>query len=389
MKTSIRFYTRPEYLTADNRVPIYADLRIDSKRERFSLNIFVLQEAWDPVNTNVKRTDPLHIHLNKRISAYITRYWSITNQCLIEGIRLTAYEFRQRLMNKDPESLSFIDFFKKHIDQASGTLSPNTVKSYKSQLKMLNEFRKDISFDSISYQFLKEYESWLIKKRNYKLNSIAKTMSILKVIIREASRRKLFKGDDPFKSYKIRQVEGHRESLTIDELKKLEQLYIQKKLSNGQLNVLKAFLFECHTGLRYGDLKSLKMKHIKRVQDGTIYIEKDQNKTNKPLLVPLTNFAASLLPAKFFDKQNVMKVYVNQYYNRELKKIIAIAGIDKNITTHSGRHTYAMLSLEHNIPLHVTSSLLGHTKIGTTQIYAKTSLNTKIKEVSKWNDKTE
>ncbi|MDY0103213.1 MAG: site-specific integrase [Lentimicrobium sp.] len=386
MKTSIRYYIRPEYQTPDNRVPIYADLRVDSKRERFSLDMFVLQTAWDKLHEKVRKTDPLSFHLNKRIEAFNSRFWDIKNQCVIDGIRLTAFEFKQKLRNETTSNISLIDFFSKHVDKITGVLAPGTVKSYSSQLNRLKEFRKDVSFDSLSYQFLKDYEFWLVKEKDYGTNSIAKTMAILKVIIREAGRCKVFKGDDPFMYYKIKQVEGNRESLTIDELSQLEKLFLTNKLKKGHHNVLKAFLFECHTGLRYGDLKSLKMKHIKKFEGGTLYIDKEQNKTDKKLIVPLTAFAINLLPGKYFENQKVLAVYTNQYYNRELKKVMMIAGIKKHITTHSGRHTFAMQSLERNIPLHVTSSLMGHTKVGTTQIYAKTTLNTKIKEVLKWND---
>lgn len=388
MKISIRFYIRPEYLKPDNRVPIYADLRVDTKRERFSLDMFVQITAWDGINKKVKKTDPFAIHLNKLIQAYIARFYYIKNQCSIEGVRLTAFEFRQKLQNESSTRISLTDFFNKHIDQITGVLAPDTVKSYKSQLNRLKEFKKDISFDSLSYQFLREYESWLIKEKDYGINSIAKSMSILKIIIREAAKCKVYKGDDPFMSYKIKAVEGNRESLTIDELSKLEDLYNLNSLTKGHQNVLKAFLFECHTGLRYGDMKTLKMKDIKKTAEGAAYIEKDQNKTDKKLIVTLTPFATSLLPEKYFEKQNVLTVYTNQYYNRELKKVISIAGIKKNITTHSARHTFAMVSLELGIPLPLISSLMGHTKIGTTQIYGKPTLNTKIKEMSKWNDKS-
>jgi site-specific recombinase XerD len=385
MKTTLRFYIRPEYKNQNNRVPVYADLRIDTKRERFSINMFVQINAWDPIRQEVRKSDPFSIHFNKKIHAYTNRFFNIENQCLIEGKRITVFEFRQKLLNESEESPSLIEFMEKHIIQVTGILAYDTIRSYKSQLNRLKEFRKDLSFDSVDYQFLKEYEAWLIKTRGYKINSIAKAMRVLKLIMSEATKQKLFRKEDPFKTYKIKQVDGDRESLTIDELQTLMNIFYSEKLKEGHQNVLRAFLFECNTGLRYSDLKSLKMKHIKKTETGQFYIAKHQNKTDNRVFIPLTSFATSQLPTNAFENQNVLKVYTNQYYNRELKKVISDAGINKVITTHCARHTFAMISLENDTSLQMTSSMLGHTKITTTQVYSKPTLKNKIKEIQKWN----
>lgn len=165
------------------------------------------------------------------------------------------------------------------------------------------------------------------------------------------------------------------------EVDHLYQMYKSNTLKKAKQNVLKYFLFSCFTGMRYQDIKELKYKNI---SDGIVKVK--MHKTNQFVTVPLIEEALELC-GKGQDEEYVFNVTCNQLTNRNLKSIMVIAEIKKNISFHCGRHSFATIGLTLGIPIEVISKMLGHTDLKTTQVYAQVINDLKIKEMSKWSMK--
>ena len=155
--------------------------------------------------------------------------------------------------------------------------------------------------------------------------------------------------------------------LTIEELKRLEAT------PTAAYETMRVFLFMCNTGLRISDAKSLKWSDV-RVEDGVVAIRKRQKKTQESVYIPLSNKAVALLPErgeKSGDDVVFDELPTEPAMNRNLKYWAKIAGIDKNLTLHTARHTFCTWLLTKGVDLYTVSQLAGHTNIKTTQIYAK------------------
>ncbi|MEO6730317.1 MAG: site-specific integrase [Ferruginibacter sp.] len=140
------------------------------------------------------------------------------------------------------------------------------------------------------------------------------------------------------------------------------------------------FLFSCYTGLRYSDIISLKLDDIK-----TGFVKTTQEKTDKPVIVPIIKQAASLITPRL--DALCFKTYTNQATNRFLKLIMQASGIDKKITYHCSRHTFGTLSIFWGIPLDVVAELMG-VSMKTVKIYAQIDDQVKVREMLKWENKT-
>ena len=145
------------------------------------------------------------------------------------------------------------------------------------------------------------------------------------------------------------------------------------------------FLFSCFTGLSYSDLKNLQHGHIQQYIDGNRWIVLNRQKTGTASYIPILPFAQQILD-KYADKEKaerndyVFKIKTLSNFNTQLKQIAKIAKIDKNLTFHMSRHTYATtVCLNNGVPIESLSQMLGHTSIKTTQIYAQVT-RTKINE---------
>lgn len=170
---------------------------------------------------------------------------------------------------------------------------------------------------------------------------------------------------------------SHREFLTEEELVKLAATKTIYKYTST------IFLFSCLTGLRYSDVTSLKWGNLIPTKDGGYRMEITQEKTDTRLEFDLPKSAISLLPKRGCNSKQSTLVFGKKYtpgnVGLQLRKWIADAGIDKHITFHCSRHTFATLMLAKGADLYTVSKLLGHNNISTTQIYAKVVEEAKMK----------
>jgi integrase len=173
----------------------------------------------------------------------------------------------------------------------------------------------------------------------------------------------------------------NREFLTIDELKKLIA-------TDFKYTVIKrAFLFCCLVGLRFSDVSSIAWNNFEKGNNGDTLLRVKIKKTRRQEILPVSDEALKMLPDRgdADDEDVIFTLPVNYRVNKLLKKWVASAGIKKHITFHCSRHTAATLNLSLGTPIETVSKLLGHTKISTTQIYAKIIDENKKKAVDRQN----
>lgn len=264
------------------------------------------------------------------------------------------------------------------LENATEELSPFTKRSYFYCLQKVFHYAPNLHCEQINPQFVKEYRAHLIELEN-KPATVAKALSVL----RNFSHRLMEEGaikENPFSGIKIRRVSSHRQFLNISDLRKLFNRFIEHEniLRIPERNALRAFLFSCFTGLRYSDLKSLTFDEIK---DGKIC--KQMHKTGDYVYIPIPRQAMALISNEKEGK--VLKVSENSYFNKFLRSGANRLGISQRLHCHLARHTFATTCLYLDIPLAVTSKLLGHREISTTLIYAKYIDTILDKEMRKFN----
>lgn len=190
-------------------------------------------------------------------------------------------------------------------------------------------------------------------------------------------------GSNPFyalgRHERIAKSQAERDYLTKEELLALADAPATNETTK------RAFLFCCFTGLRYSDVRTLAWRDIKRVDSGLVVSIRAMQKTGKQVTIPLNQSALKWLPDRNGCKpgQKVFDMTSLSACNRCLKKMTAAAGIEKNVSYHTSRHTFATLSLAAGGDLYTVGKLLGHSDIHTTQIYADVVMETKIEAVNR------
>lgn len=196
-------------------------------------------------------------------------------------------------------------------------------------------------------------------------------MKFLRTILLPAIKAGQIK-TDPFTGLKLKYKELHREYLTGDEIRAIEDVV----LDNASLmRVRDIFIFACYTGLAYVDLGQLSRLNIIQDADGSWYIRKPRQKTGQESIIPLLPPAYRIMQKNSLtgDIRNLKwRVLTNQKMNFQLKTIGELAGIQKPLHMHLARHTFATtITLSNGIPIETVSRMLGHANIKQTQHYAK------------------
>jgi integrase len=257
-------------------------------------------------------------------------------------------------------------------------------------------------FQDITPSFLIKYERHLREVHDNTTNTINKDMKFIRKIFNDAYRLDIIEhNQNPFLKYKMKLEKTQRTFLTEEELKLIEDFQTSP---GSRLEMHRdMFVFASYTGLRVSDVLQLRWKNF----DGT-HIHFTMKKTGQQLSIKLPNVANEIIrryspnknsPGQFifpalpedFDMKDLRRLdteisRATAYVNKNLKIIAQRVGIDKNLSFHVGRHTFATRAIAKDIPIQIVMSTMGHTNPRETLIYAKILNAARDKAMDAFND---
>lgn len=354
-------FDRKKQATATKPGTVEIELSLNRERKRYSTKVRVSTREWsEKENVRVKgRPDAEFLNIRiKTMEDTINKY---IHKLMIEDKDFSWSAFENFLKAGKSVSKTLHDYIKDKIETKTD-LEPSTRKNHKRILRSLVEYQKIQHFEDLTYSNILDYDRWLHEK-NYKQTTIASYHKFLKIYINDAIRDELLE-NNPYKSFKVdRGKPGIRKYLTNEEL---QQVINVELVDATYCRVRDLFLFQCYTGLAYADLSLFDFSKVIS-RDGKYVINDVRQKTGEEYYIVLLSPAMEILKKYNF----VLPLITNQQYNLRLKTIKNAAKINKNITSHMARHTYASLALNAGVPIEVLAKMLGHSDIKTTQLYAK------------------
>lgn len=383
VKAVLRTYDKSK----DGLFPVYIIVWVNGKRVWLNTSVKVLQEFWNKDKVCVAGCPEA-----KDFNLIIENCRSKVNDILIRyrlmNRNITAAQLKTEYDNPGVYT-DFISYAQKYIDNRKGIAAPATIKANDSTLKKIKDYKNSIQFIDIDETFINNYKKYLksAKVKNNE-NTVGKSMTFIKAVLRMAQRDKLIE-DTPFRYVKIKKHATDIKYLKKEELLKIWNAYIKRDLPTNLIILARYFLFSCFTGLRISDVKRIKYSDI--VSDSIILRpQKSSNTTGEIVQIPLTNYAKFIIDEyKNIDSANkvIFKTFADQVSNRYLKEICKKLEINKEITYHSARHTFATLFLELN-PGDVATlqKLLGHASIEHTMVYVHIDERIKRERIDKFNE---
>lgn len=360
---------------------VQVEAYLSGRKKFFSTRIYLKPEQWDARKQEVIK-HPNADALNRMIHEFMASIERHELDLWRHGRRVSL-ELLKESMSKDVNNEQFLPFLEKEIGMAS--VKSRTRQNHLSTLRLLREFRKDILFTELTFELVCSFESFL-QSKGYHVNTIAKHLKHLKRYINVAINKECISMDGyAFRKYRIKTMESHHTHLGPEELAKMERLQLTGRCSKYQ-HVLDAFLFCCYAGMRYSDFVSLTPDNLVEVNAQKWLVYKSV-KTGTEVRLPIyLLFGGKCIEILNKYREN-LSVFFQLKDNSNVNKILHIlsrmAGLGKNISFHTARHTNATLLIYDGVNITTVQKLLGHKNIKTTQIYATIMDMTVINDLEK------
>lgn len=272
--------------------------------------------------------------------------------------------------DNDDTNMTFLEFFQQELDKK--IIEFTTKKSHKALLNGLVRFGKIIHFKDITYSNIADFDVFL-KQTLKSQPTLYKRHKALSSYIKEAKRRGIIE-QNPYDEFQCKKGK-HKEPVALNEIE-LKRI-IDCKPSHSKIEKVRdMFLFQCLTGLAYVDMQDFNKDKISYI-DGSMIINASRVKTDESYIIPLFSEAQEILEKYDYSFPKIS----NQKYNDYIKILAANVGIEKNLTSHTGRHTYATYLINKGVAVAVIQRALGHAKITQTLEYAKLSARSVKNEI--------
>jgi len=387
------FYLKRSKMIADGTVPVYLRVTIDGERIEISSKRYVNPDKWNVTGQKLNGSGEEVRRLNTYLKTLEHQVYEVHREMIEKKLPLTAVNLKNILLKKDEVETGkmLVPIFEEHNRQIEALVAKEyakgTLDRYQTSLKHTKAFIKwkykvdDIDIRDVDHEFIMSYDFYLRSERNCANNSTVKYLKNFKKIILICIANGWLE-KDPFIKYKPKVKEVIRNYLTIEEL----ELMLNKQFASDRVNQVRdIFVFCCYTGLAYADVKKLKGTEITVGLDGQQWVFTSRQKTDTASRIPLLPPALQIIKKykdhpECSDQGKLLPVLSNQKMNSYLKEIADVCGINKELTFHIARHTFATtVTLANGVSIESVSKMLGHTNIRTTQHYAKI-LDAKVSE---------
>lgn len=360
------------------RTTLYLDIICNGRRKVESLKLFLIPETSRADKQKNKET----LKLAEAIRA--KRVVEVQNK---------EFGFKSDFA----EDTNFYDYYVAITEKRLGTESRGNWGNWRSCLKHMEKYDPSIkkrTFADITQDWVQGFRDYLekeacawgcdyrerIKDHPLSKNSKLSYFNKLRACLNQAMEERIIQTNPIVGVERFKEAEGTRMYLTIEEVKTLAQTECEYP------NIKRAFLFSCLTGLRRSDVLRLKWGDIHK-QDGYTRIIFTQKKTGGLEYLDISAQASELLGERGKPNENVFTdIHSPSCTNEAIKRWVLRAGINKEITFHCARHTFAVMMLDLGTDIYTVSKLLGHRELSTTQRYAKVLDKNKQKAVSKIPD---
>ncbi len=369
----------------NNQANIYVRITLNGKRVNISLKKKIAVSTWDEKNQRANGTGKDARILNIFLNEVQSKIYRIYEKLKSRDKPFTSQIIKSKFLGEDKKHFTFQGLIDYYNEKMQHKLHKNTRGHYKTSQRYMLEFifkeykLTDISLSNLDYSFLVGFEdflrSYIPKSGHLKIgnNTAMKHIKRLRRMVTLAYRMEWL-DRDPFVNFKMKIEKSERGFLTKEELKAVENLSVSIE---RLMTVKDLFVFSCYTGISYIDIVGLTDNNIVIGIDGNPWIMASRVKTGTPFKIPLLSQAGVLIDKykdhiRTCENNNLLPKLSNQKLNSYLKEIADLCGIKKNLTFHMARHTFATtVTLTNSVPIETVSKLLGHTKLATTQIYAK------------------
>lgn len=376
------FLKKPKNGKSDNR-DVYLKITVDGKAAEIATKRKWNPDRWIQKAGRASGSKEDSRELNNYLELLTHKVFNAKKTLIELDKPVSALSIKNLVTGKVDNEKMILKIFIKHNEQMEALVgkdfAPGTLERYKTTYRHTLAFiqwkygKGDYPISDLDYEFISDYYLWFKTVKKCGHNTTVKYLRNFKKIVL-GCLRKGWLSRDPFIEFSKPIKDVERSPLTKDELDRLKTNII----TSDRLRLVRdIFLFCCYTGLSYVDAKTLKFSQIVTGIDGEEWIISKRQKTTTPTRIPLLPLANQIIRKYDNHEKRIIQglalpVYSNQRTNEYLKELASLCEINKTLTFHIARYTFATtVTLTNGVPIETVSKLLGHKSIRQTQHYAK------------------
>ena len=384
-KLKVDFYLK-DRKTGKTQLPLYIRIYVDGRKAEISTKHHLTKKDWDKkrhrARVSLKNADLLNNYLSL-VETKIQQYFL---EFTARGLHVKTVDLKNKFLGLDENAMrkticDAFDYHNKKMGEKvkAGLITQKTLNRYGFTKDKVVAFMKkhykanDMPLGQMKLGFVTHFEHYLLTNDQLKSNTAYKYIKNLKRVMNMCVEVEWLEMN-PFNAFKCSYINPERIVLTQAEIETM----IYKEIDMPRLAKIRdVFIFCCFTGFAYSDVYKFKKDALSIGIDGEYWITTHRKKTGTRESVPLLPVPMKIVKRYAYDPycvqyDKLLPVVSNQRYNSYLKELATICGINKELTSHIARHTFATtVTLSNGVPIETVSKMLGHTKLSTTQIYAK------------------
>lgn len=351
-------FDRKHLATKTKKGLVQIEVLSERKRKWISTGVKLYSDQWDARRMVINHPDMLS--LNKTLLEQRQKI-----QTWVDDLARRTEEFEFDKLDRFLAARLVPDKFTDYVDRRiteRTDIKESTKKAQRKLITSLNAFQQIIYFTDLTKRNIMAYDAWL-HTQNYVQTTIHSFHKFMKIYINDAIRAEIIE-HNPYDGIKIERGKSDiRRYLTDEEVAKI----IAVDIPDGRAaRARDLFLFQCYTGFAYAELANFDFTKVVE-RNGKYIVHDTRQKTDEPFYIVLLSPAVEIL-RKYDFKLPVISL---QQYNVQLKALATLAKLNKSLTSHMGRHTFAVMALERGAKIENVAKMMGHSDIKTTQIYAK------------------
>ena len=376
---TINFSASPSKARKTGLMPIYATITLNGERATFTTGKYIQPAQWDATKQRARGTSDTSQAINNHLLKVRNKIYQKELELMNRGYIVNANTLKDAYLERVEaiQGKTLCQIFEEYLVDARKAIDievkKDTVYSYERTYDLLKDYlklkykRTDFALQELNRDFIEKFNLYLRSDLKHKKNTAVKHLRCLMRVVNVAvaNRHLSF---DPFLNFKAQREICERVFLTEEELR----LLINKDFRIKRLErVRDLFVFCCFTGLSYSDVKTLTPEHFETDANGRIWIKKKRVKTGVLFRAPLLPIPKLILE-KYKGGDKLLPVVDLSSMDAYLKEIAELCGINKNISSHTARFTFATtVTITNRISLEVVSKMMGHTNTRMTSHYAK------------------
>jgi integrase/recombinase XerD len=376
----------------ENDCPIYLRITFERKKAEIHSGYSCSVKDWDEKNQIVKS----NVSITKQLASQKTKVYELIIDLQKENRIVSATILKELYSGKTKKETFLLEYFAKYISELKtrNEIKLISLNKYNQSLNTLKKFiasdfkNQDIQIEQINYSFINGYDLYLKQEYDLHKNTINKYHSRLRtILIRAFSEGLIIK--QPYSNFKLATIKSDREFLSQEDLNKIIALALSHNKSLDKVKDI--FIFSCYTGLRFQDAQNLTTHNLTAYKNKS-FLRFAQEKTGRAVDIPLLPIAKKIIDKyKHEPERKILNKLLpkisNQKVNSYLKIISDQSEINRKLTHHMARHTFATtICLNNGMALEDVSKMLGHSSLKTTQIYGRITqarLNASMNKISK------